>query len=159
MLHYKKIFREPDEGKQLQLIVDACEYYENTLSTVMKDYKAPLEGKIAIAQSRMAGLVTENYSCLQDLEIILQHITTLEDKRLINRAKYFKESYPRDLSDRMAEKYADAHDDVQDVRLIRHYVAHVRNQYLAISKGLEVMHYQIGNVTKLRCAGLDDAEF
>ncbi len=158
MLYYRRIFREPDEIKQLALIVDACEKYEDLLPSAFAETKPP-SGRIEAAQSRMAGITAENYSRLQDLEIILQHVTNLEDRRLMAKAKYYKESYQRDLTDRMAEKYADVHDDVQEVRAIRHYVAHVRNQYLAVFKGLEVMHFQIGNVTKLRTAGLDDATF
>ncbi len=158
MLYYRRIFREQDELKQLALIVDACEKYEDELPAALAETKPPA-GKIETAQNRMAGITAENYSRLQDLEIILQHVTNMEDRRLMNKAKYYKENYQRDLTDRMAEKYADVHDEVQEVRSIRHYVAHVRNQYLAVSKGLEVMHYQIGNLTKLRAVGLDDATF
>ena len=107
----------------------------------------------------MPGLAAENFSRLQDLEIILQHVTNMEDRVLMNKAKYYKENYQRDLSDRMAEKYADVHDDVQVIRLIRFRVAGVRNQFLAVSKGMEYMHFQLTNITKLRCAGLDDATF
>lgn len=158
MQYYRRIFRETDEAKQLVLIVDACEKYLDELPAAMAETK-PASGRIETAQNRMAGITAENYSRLQDLEIMLTHVTNIEDRVLMNKAKYYKENYQRDLTDRMAEKYADVHDDVQEVRSIRTYVAYVRNQYLAVMKGLEVMHYQIGNLTKLRAVGLDDATF
>lgn len=158
MLSYRRIFRETDETKQLSLIVTACEAYEDKLVSALNETKPPT-GRIETVESRLPGITAENYSRLQDLEIMLQHITDMEDRCLMNKAKYYKENYPRDLSDRMAEKYADAHDDVQAIRAIRRYVAHVRNQFLAVNKGLEVMHYQLTNITKLRAAGLDDATF
>ncbi len=158
MQYYRRIFSETDEGKQLALIVDACEGHEAHLPALNAELKPP-SGKIETVEARLPGLAAENFSRLQDLEIILQHVENMEDRVLMNKAKYYKESYQRDLSDRMAEKYADVHDDVQNIRMIRFRVAGVRNQFLAVSKGLEYMHFQLTNITKLRCAGLDDATF
>lgn len=155
---YRRIFSETDEVKQLELIVEACEVHENTLPSFNAELKPP-SGRIEAVASRLPGIAADSYATLQDLEIILQHITNMEDKRLMEKAKYYSENYQRTLSDRMAEKYADVHDTVYEIRQIRFRVAGVRNQFLAISKGLEYMHFQISNVVKLRCAGLDDSTF
>lgn len=159
MLEYRRIFRERDEMKQLAMIAEACERYEEQLPDALAELEHPQGKRIETVASRLAGISAQNYSRLQDLEIMLQHTTDFEDRTIKQKMQYYKEHYQRDLSDRLAEKYADFHEDVMVIRKIRFYVASIRNQYLAVSKGLEVMHFQISNVTKLRAVGLDDATF
>ena len=37
-------------------------------------------------------------------------------------------------------------------------VAYTRNQFLGITKGFEIKHFQLTNIIKLRVAGMEDAE-
>lgn len=158
MRFYGRLFNAKDETEQIRVAAEAAAHYESLLPSAFAEL-APPTGRIDRAQSRLPGVTAETYARFQDLENILTHVLNLEEKALLKKSRFYKEGYQRDLSDRMAEKYAETDDSVQDLRQLRFYVSSVRNQYLAITKGLEVMHFQITNLTKLRTAGLDDATF
>ena len=56
------------------------------------------------------------------------------------------------------EKYADGEDEIVGVGELINEVALVRNQYLGITKGFEIKHFQLSNIIKLRVAGMEDSE-
>ena len=70
--------------------------------------------------------------------------------------KNYLESYARALSTRDAEKYADGEDEVIDFETLINEVALLRNKYLGILKGLEAKQWQLGHITRLRTAGMED---
>ncbi len=72
--------------------------------------------------------------------------------------KKFLESYNKTLSSRDAEKYVDGEVDVVDMTLLVNEFALLRNKFLGIIKGLDQKGWMLGHITKLRCAGLDDAQ-
>ena len=57
-----------------------------------------------------------------------------------------------------AEKYADGEQEVVAISELINQVAYTRNQYLGITKGFEIKHFQLTNIIKLRVAGMEDAE-
>ena len=65
-------------------------------------------------------------------------------------------SYNRSLTSREAEKYVDGEDEVIDYETIINDVALIRNKWLGIMKGLESKNFQLGHITKLRVAGMED---
>ena len=71
--------------------------------------------------------------------------------------KKFLEGYARALTSRDAEKYADAEDEVVDYETLVNEVAFLRNRYLGLLKGIDSKQWQLGHITKLRTAGLEDA--
>lgn len=97
------------------------------------------------------------YSQMQDLESILQLITMRADKAHTESKKFYKESYTRELTDKMANDYAAARSEVYNLRVLQNEVALIRNKYLGVTKGLEALHYQIRNLVELRKAGIEDA--
>ena len=68
----------------------------------------------------------------------------------------FFETYNRQLTSRDAEKYVDGEDSVIDLTHLVNQFALLRNRYLGILKGLDVKQWQIGHITKLRTAGMED---
>jgi len=75
------------------------------------------------------------------------------------RRKHFQkylEGYNRALSSREAEKYVDGEEEVVDFETIINDVALVRNKWLGIMKALESKNFQLGHITRLRVAGMED---
>ena len=66
------------------------------------------------------------------------------------------EGYARALTSRDAEKYVDGEDEVIDFETLINEVALLRNKYLGIMKGLDTKQWQIGHITRLRTAGMED---
>jgi hypothetical protein len=63
------------------------------------------------------------------------------------------------LSERSATERADIEPEVILIREFIQEVALIRNLFTGITKGLEYLHFQIGNITKLKSAGFEDATF
>lgn len=116
------------------------------------------EGRIETLAMRLPGLMEYRFSQLQDIEAILEYLETRQKKAMADKTRYYLEHYQRTLSDRVAREYAEASDEVQLILSVKHRVVVVRNLFLGITKGLETMHFQTSNVTKLKCAGFEDAE-
>lgn len=141
--------------KDLSAIVNLVDYYENELEVAVSETK--LYGSIEKQSAALPGIVSYRFLQLQELESVLEYLN-IEYRRI--RAGVFKrflESYNRALSSRDAEKYVDGDIAVVDMAVLINDVALLRNKYLAIHKGLEAKQWQIGHITKLRCAGIEDA--
>ena len=72
-----------------------------------------------------------------------------------NFRKYL-ENYNRQLSSRAAEKFVDGEDSVVTLTHLTNQFSLLRNQYLGIMKGLDTKQWQIGHITRLRTAGMED---
>jgi len=75
------------------------------------------------------------------------------------RSKVFRkylETYNRQLSSRDAEKFVDSDDSVINLTHLCNQYALIRNKYLGIMKGLDTKQWQIGHITRLRTAGMED---
>ncbi len=102
-------------------------------------------------------VVDQRFCQLQEIEAIMRYLEIREQQKVAERRRHYVEHYNRNLSERMAEKFAMGDDVVVDLALLRNEVALVRNKYVSLTKGLEYLHYQISNITKLRVAGVEDA--
>lgn len=150
---YNRITASPDDFMPL---VAAIEFFENELVTARTE--VVLKGSVEKASSRLPGQVEQRFSQLQEVEAILKYLEIRMNKVKGAAFKKFLESYQRALSSRDAEKYADADDSVIELALLINQIALVRNSYLSIMKGLDVKHWQINNLTKLKAAGMEDYE-
>lgn len=109
--------------------------------------------------ARLSGIVEYRYGQLQDLEIILQYVEKLEERAIVEKTQWYMSHYNRNLSESTAKRYAENHDDVFVITRLKLETAAVRNDYLALFKALEYMHFQISNITRLRAAGVEDSTF
>lgn len=150
---YRKITSNPDD---LTPLVDAVLFFEKELE--LAKYETKLEGKIEKVSSRLSGVMAHRYGQLQEIESILRYLEIKMTKVKGTAYKMYLEGYNRTLSSRDAEKYADADDKVIEVAMLINQVSLLRNSYHAITKGLDVMQYQIGHLVKLKTAGLEDYE-
>ena len=146
-----------EDDADLIKAMDAADAYADEYELARQDLN--VNGvKIESIGGTIPGMSAHRFAQLQDIEAIIEHLETREKRKLVEKMRHYLEHYQRTLSDKVAKDYAEASDEVQLIRSVRQRVAYVRNLFMGIMKGLEYLHYQITNVTKLRCAGLEDAE-
>lgn len=138
----------------LSNIVPAIQYYEDQLDAAKQE--VTLSGGLEKSSSSLPGITEMRFNQLQEVEAILEFLN-IELRR--ERSKSFKkylEGYNRALSSRDAEKYVDGDDDVLTKTHLVNQFSLLRNKYLGIMKGLDVKQWQIGHITRLRTAGMED---
>ncbi len=145
----------PQTKSDISAVLDAVDYYEKLYNTASKDLD--YQGKIVSLASKIPGMHAHRYAQLQDLEAILEYIEEKEKCALNESVIQFMEHYKRSLTYSQAKDYAEASSDVQELRLVKQRVGIIRSQWLGIVKGIEYMHFQITNVSKLHAAGVEDA--
>ena len=131
-------------------------YYTRELEESKKECK--IDGSLEQAASRLPGIFEHRFNQLQELDGILDYMNT-ELKRI--RSHHFRnylEKYNRDLTPTTIEKYIDGEDDIYTWKLEISKLALIRNQLMGITKSLDIKHWQISNVVKLRLAGLEDSD-
>ena len=138
----------------LGTIVDSITYFENELNDAR--YECRIKGSLEKSSSALPGITEYRFNQLQEIEAILEHLNIeLRKVRSITFRKYL-ESYNRTLSSRDAEKFVDSEQDVIDLTHLTNRFSLLRNQYLGIMKGLDTKQWQIGHITRLRTAGMED---
>ena len=142
--------------KSLANIPSAIQYYEQELDTAKSEVK--LYGKLEKAASTLPGIVETRFAQLQEIEAVLNHLNRELRKLRTKHYKIYLENYQRALSSRDVEKYVDGEDEVCDFEAIVNEWALLRNKWLGILKGLDQKQWQITNITKLRVAGMEDAD-
>jgi len=138
----------------LGVIVDSIQYFENELHEAK--YECRIKGSLERSSSALPGITEHRFNQLQEIEAILEHLN-IELRR--ERSKVFRkylESYNRQLSSRDAEKFVDGEDSVITLTHLANQYALLRNQYLGVMKGLDTKQWQIGHITRLRTAGMED---
>ncbi len=135
-------------------IVPAIEYYESELQDAR--YECGIKGSLEKSSAALPGLTEYRFNQLQEIEAILEHLNIeLRKERSITFRKYL-ESYNRQLSSRDAEKFVDSEQSVIDLTHLTNQFSLLRNKYLGIMKGLDTKQWQIGHITRLRTAGMED---
>ena len=135
-------------------IVDSITYFEKELNEAR--FECRIKGSLEKASSSLPGLTEYRFNQLQEIEAILEHLNIeLRKVRSMTFRKYL-ESYNRALSSRDAEKFVDSEQDVIDLTHLTNQFSLLRNQYLGIMKGLDTKQWQIGHITRLRTAGMED---
>ena len=137
-------------------IPNAVAFFEAELEEAKVECK--LSGNLERASASMPGIVEHRFNQLQEIEAILNYLN-IELRRL--RSSYFKkylENYQRALSSRDVDRYVDGEADVVDYEKIINEFALLRNKWLGVLKALDQKQWQITNITKLRVAGMEDAD-
>ena len=146
---YSKVIRD------ITAVPDAMAYYNKELADASKEVR--LNGVLERASASLPGLVEFRFNQLQDIEAILEHINISLRKERAKTIRKFMENYNREMTLREIEKWIDGEDTIVALSELLNEIAFVRNKYLGIMKGLEIKAYQINNITKLKCAGIEDA--
>jgi hypothetical protein len=138
----------------LSVIIDCIDYFENELEDAR--YECGIKGSLEKASAKLPGITEMRFNQLQEIEAILEHLN-IELRR--ERSKTFRkylEAYNRQLSSRDAEKFVDGEDSVITLTQLTNQFSLLRNKFLGIMKGLDTKQWQIGHITRLRTAGMED---
>lgn len=117
-----------------------------------------LKGKrLELYSAEIPGIVERRYNQLQEIEAILEYLN-IELRRIKTAAfRKYMEHHDRALSSRDADKYAEGNEDVVDMAILINEFALLRNKWIGLHKAIEAKNFQLNNIVKLRCAGLDDS--
>lgn len=140
--------------QDLAFLPDFIAHYNNELDGAKQEVK--IWGNVEKSLTNLPGITEHRFNQLQEIEAVLNFMN-IELRRI--RRKWFKkylEGYQRALTSRDAEKYVDGEDEVVDFETLINEVALLRNRWLGIMKGLEAKQWQLGHITRLRTAGMED---
>lgn len=136
---------------------DCISYFEKEYADARSELK--FSGKtIERHGAELPGLVEYRFTQLQEIDAILEYLNIRLRKLRAEKFKKYLENYQRQLSSRDAEKYIDGESDVVDMAMLVNEFALIRNKFLGITKGLDTKNWMVGHITRLRIAGLDDAQ-
>jgi len=138
----------------LGVIPDFIEHYERELDAAREDVR--IRGKIEKNLADLPGVTEHRFNQLQEIEAVLNYLNIQLNKIRRKHFQKYLEGYNRALSSREAEKYVDGEEEVVDFETIINDVALVRNKWLGIMKALESKNFQLGHITRLRVAGMED---
>lgn len=136
-------------------IPDFINHYETELLAAKREVK--IYGNIEKNIADLPGVIEYRFNQLQEIEAILNYLNIQLRKIRKKHFRKYLENYNRALTSRDAEKYTDGEDEVIDYESIINEIALLRNKWLGIIKGLENKGFGLNNITRLRCAGMEDA--
>lgn len=147
-----------NDRKDMALVLDAVAYFEREYH----EGRAILQvkgQKIEVKLTRIASEIEYHYSRFQELEMILAHMDKMVEAEVVTQTQDYMDHYNRKIAEQTARKYAEVHEEVLVLDAVRKQVAMVRNDYMALFKGLETLSFKLKDIVELRKAMLDDAVF
>lgn len=157
MRWYRKV--TADSTNYFAPLGEAIEYFYGEYETARLELQPQQGGLITELSSSLPGIVEHRMAQLAEIEGIMKYLEIQYDRAKGAKKKHFLENYNRQLTERVADQWADIEPEVVVIREFIQEIALVRNLYNGVSKGLEYMHFQIGNITRLKSAGFEDATF
>jgi hypothetical protein len=135
-------------------IVLCIDYFENELEDAK--YECSIKGSLEKSSAALPGITEHRFNQLQEIEAILEHLNIELRKERSKVFRKYLEAYNRQLSSRDAEKFVDGEDSVITLTHLCNQFSLLRNKFLGIMKGLDTKQWQIGHITRLRTAGMED---
>ncbi len=152
---YRRIINAP--AGNYDPLFEAIDWYSDQYDQAQNDVTLRKGMRLFEMESRIPGLTAYYYALLQELEAIHVWLELQHDQVLQKHRRHYIEHYARDLKDRQVEAYASAEGEVVAMKMLINELSLVRNKFMGIMKSLEYAHFQLGNLTKLRTAGMEDA--
>jgi hypothetical protein len=154
MRWYRKV-TNAGEG-DFNALADALEWYDAEYERAAQDLK--LEGqRVEEVAKKIGGLMAYYYGIVEEINGIHQWLEILHIRALHKARKGFIEHYNTKLSAQTAEKYAEADEEALALRMLINEVALRNRLFQSITTGLTAVNFRIGDITKLRMAGIEDA--
>ena len=135
-------------------IIDCIAYFEDELDSAK--YECSIKGSLERSSAALPGITEHRFNQLQEIEAILEHLNIELRKERSKVFRKYLESYNRQLSSRDAEKFVDGEESVITLTHLCNQFSLMRNKFLGIMKGLDTKQWQIGHITRLRTAGMED---
>lgn len=141
-------------SKDIAHLPNCLDHFYKEIDEAKKEVR--IFGNVERQSASLPGIVEQRFNQLQEIEAVLEYLN-IELRRIRSKAfKKYLENYQRVLSSRDCEKYVDGEADVVDMEKIINEFAMLRNQWLGIIKAIDQKQWQITNIIRLRCAGLED---
>jgi hypothetical protein len=140
--------------QDLSRLPDFIQHYEQELLEAKA--QIPVRGNLEKNLAGLPGVTEQRFNQLQEIEAVLNYLNIQLRKTRAKTFKKYFEGYARALTSREAERYCDGDTDVVDMEVLVNEVALLRNRWLGIMKGLEAKQWQMGHITRLRTAGMED---
>lgn len=137
-------------------IPDFIAHYERELDSAKRECR--IGGYVETNLKELPGLTEHRFNQLQEIEAVLNYLNVQLRKIRRRHFQKYLENYARALTARDAEKYVDGEEEVIDFETIINEVALLRNRFLGVMKGLESKNFMLGHITRLRTAGMEDAQ-
>ena len=137
-------------------IPDFIDHYERELADAKHDCR--VGGLIEKNITALPGITEHRFNQLQEIEAVLNYLNIQLRKIRRRHFQKYLEGYARALTSRDAEKYVDGEDEVIEFETLINEVALLRNRYLGILKGMESKNFMLGQVVRLRAAGMEDIQ-
>jgi hypothetical protein len=150
MTWYSKVIND------LGNIPDFIAHYETELAEAKLECR--IGGYVETNLKELPGLTEHRFNQLQEIEAVLNYLNVQLRKIRRKHFQKYLENYARALTARDAEKYVDGEQEVIDFETIINEVALLRNRFLGVMKGLESKNFMLGHITRLRTAGMEDAQ-
>jgi hypothetical protein len=135
-------------------IIDCIAYFEDELDSAK--YECSIKGSLEKSSAALPGITEHRFNQLQEIEAILEHLNIELRKERSKVFRKYLEAYNRQLSSRDAEKFVDGEESVITLTHLCNQFSLLRNKFLGIMKGLDTKQWQIGHITRLRTAGMED---
>lgn len=132
------------------------EYFNDEYNKSKDEIK--IKGNLKQSISELSSLYETRYAQLQELEAILNHYTNKLNYLRGNIYKTLQEHSKRQLTSTDIKQYVDCDEKILAMQSIINEIALVRNKFISLSKGFETKNWQLSNLVKLQCAGLDNIE-
>ena len=144
----------------ITLIPDFIEYYEAEYLLAKNDVRLLGTGSLITAAASTSHIFEHNFACLQDIEAVLEYLNIMyrKERSEVFQRWFENQKAARALTARDCDKYVDGDEAVNQIAELINDTAYVRNLYLGILKGLDSKSYALANISRLRCAGLEDAK-
>lgn len=136
-------------------VLEFVDYFSSELVEAKKEVKQ--SGVIVNVLDKLPSYHEHRYSQLQEIESVLEIMDTKIEQKKTEKYKKYLEHYNKVLSSTDVKRYVEGDIEVVELIQIRVEVSYIRNQFFGIIKSFEMKHYALGNITKLRCAGIEDA--
>jgi hypothetical protein len=140
----------------LGAIPDFIAHYDRELEEAKRECR--IGGYVEINIKELPGITEHRFNQLQEIEAVLNYLNIQLRKIRRRHFQKYLEAYARQLTSRDAEKYVDGEDEVIDFETIINEVALLRNKFLGVMKGMESKNFMLGHITRLRTAGMEDAQ-
>jgi hypothetical protein len=135
-------------------IILCIDYFEDELENAK--YECGIKGSLEKSSAALPGITEHRFNQLQEIEAILEHLNIELRKERSKVFRKYLEAYNRQLSSRDAEKFVDGEESVITLTHLCNQFSLLRNRFLGIMKGLDTKQWQIGHITRLRTAGMED---
>lgn len=143
----------------LALVLDACKFFEAEYYAAVAevDIERLRGNRLEDVEKRLPGIIGYRYHQLQEIDAILGYLEIRQTAVKGARRRHYMEHYNRNLTPTTVEKYVEADEDVVAMAILCNHVSLARNRFVALSKQHEYLHFQLGNITRLLVAGVNDA--